>query len=260
MTENIPGAIQAMTVVTIGYPFDTVKSHMQHAHHKNSWQCMKHVFQEKGVRGFYRGATIPYITLIPKRAIQFQVYEKLKGRQVNPYACGLGAALSMCWVSSPMQNTKLNMQVRHKFHSVGDYVKRTYSRHGVLGFYRGFRITLLRDMTFGTLYLGTYSVLKQKFQNGMRLPKDTSLAPFLAGGFSSIFTWSVLLPVDHLKTIFQTNRNETTMNIIRNTPLLHYWRSVGPTVIRVFPVSGISMMTYEFSKQYFITPNTKDYS
>lgn len=244
MVENIPGAMQAISTITVGYPFDTVKSHMQHAHHRNSYECIRHIFQKGGIKAFYRGATIPYVTLIPKRAIQFRVYEHLK-QKYNPYMAGFGAALSMCWISSPMQNIKLNMQIQHKYENALQYLKYTHTHHGILGFYRGFRITLLRDFTFGTIYLGTYSLLKEKFET----QGNRYTGPFLAGGFSSIVTWTILLPIDHIKTIYQTNPQQTITNIIKSTSPLQYWRSIVPTTIRVFPVSGVSMLTYELFKK-----------
>ena len=240
LLHYVPGAVQALSTVTVGYPFDTVKSQMQVQNFKNSWECTKHVYGYGGVRSFYRGASIPYFTLVFKRAIQFHVYEHLKTK-CNPYVAGLGAAVSMCWISSPMQNIKLNMQVKQKYDSVAHFVRARHAAEGIRGFYRGFRITLFRDVTFGSIYLGTYGNLKKVFG-------DSYYSPFFAGGCSSIFTWSILLPIDQIKTIVQTNRRESISSVIRKTPITKYWKSIGPTTLRVFPVSGISMVAYEAAK------------
>lgn len=244
--EYIPGAMQAFSTVSVGYPFDTVKSHMQYTHHKNSITCTKEIFKNHGIRGFYRGASVPYLTLIFKRGIQFRVYEHLK-KEYNPYLAGTGTAISMCWISSPMQNIKLNMQVKqHRYNNPYHFITDTYQKKGILGFYRGFRINLLRDITFGTIYLGTYGTLREKFGKN-----ESYYSPFFAEGCSSILTWSILLPIDHIKTLIQTNKQQTIPNILKKTPIKSYWKSLGPTTLRVFPVAGISMMTYEVCRKIF---------
>jgi hypothetical protein len=242
--EYLPGAIQAFSVITVGYPFDTVKSFMQRKSDGNLKKTVKKIYNSKGAKGFYRGASIPYLTLIVKRGIQFRIYEKIKKQYENTYLAGAGAAISMSWISSPMQNVKVNMQVNNKYKSVYHFIKTRYFAEGILGFYRGFKINFIRDISFGTVYLGTYGFLKNKFGNSY-------YSPFFAGGCSSVLTWCCLLPIDHAKTIIQTRKNTTITSVIRSTPLKSYWRSLSPTIIRIFPVTGTSMVIYEICKKFF---------
>jgi len=241
--DYIPGAVQAAATITIGYPFDTIKSNLQYASlYKNSFACTIDLYKKYGINGFYKGASVPYATLIVKRGIQFTIYEKMKKKYDNSYVGGILAALSMCWISSPMQNIKLNMQVgQENYKNIFHFIKNTYQNKGILGFYRGFRITFIRDLTFGTVYLGTYGFLRDYLGTSY-------YSPFFAGGCSSILTWSILMPIDYIKTVIQTNPTQTIPNIIKTTPLHKFWRGLGPTVLRVFPISGIGMVTYEFAK------------
>ncbi|GAC95649.1 mitochondrial carrier protein [Pseudozyma hubeiensis SY62] len=76
------------TVVTAGtaslvstaasFPFDSVKSRLQVRDYPSIWACAKSVVREEGFRGFFRGVTIPLITISFVRTSSFSIYYNTK--------------------------------------------------------------------------------------------------------------------------------------------------------------------------------------
>ncbi|CCF53988.1 hypothetical protein NDA11_000870 [Ustilago hordei] len=60
------------------FPFDSVKSRLQVRDYPSIWACAKSVVREEGVRGFFRGVTIPLITISFVRTSSFSIYYNTK--------------------------------------------------------------------------------------------------------------------------------------------------------------------------------------
>lgn len=80
------------TIVTAGtasllstiasFPFDSVKSRLQVQHYPRPaiWNCARAVMREEGLGGFFRGVTIPLITITFVRTSSFSIYYGTKER------------------------------------------------------------------------------------------------------------------------------------------------------------------------------------
>ena len=80
------------TIVTAGtasllstiasFPFDSVKSRLQVQHYPRPaiWNCARAVMREEGIGGFFRGVTIPLITITFVRTSSFSIYYGTKER------------------------------------------------------------------------------------------------------------------------------------------------------------------------------------
>ncbi|KAE8216520.1 hypothetical protein CF327_g377 [Tilletia walkeri] len=79
---------QHRTVVTAGtaslvstiasFPFDSVKSRLQVKYYPSIWACGRAVLEEEGIAGFFRGVTIPLITITFVRTSSFSIYYNTK--------------------------------------------------------------------------------------------------------------------------------------------------------------------------------------
>lgn len=58
--------------------FDSVKSRLQVRDYPSIWACAKSVVREEGFRGFFRGVTIPLITISFVRTSSFSIYFNTK--------------------------------------------------------------------------------------------------------------------------------------------------------------------------------------
>lgn len=60
------------------FPFDSLKSRLQVKHYPSIWSCGKAVWKEEGLAGFFRGVTVPMITISLVRTSSFAIYVNTK--------------------------------------------------------------------------------------------------------------------------------------------------------------------------------------
>ena len=250
----IPGAVQATTGLILSYPFDTIKSKLQKypANYTSSWNCFIKTLKNDGTKGLYRGLPAPLTIMAIKRGFQYDFYERLNKSGYNPYFTGALAGCFGTIIGCPMHYVKINMQITNNLkleYNTWDFIKHTYNTKGITPFYKGLKIDCLKEGCFGCLYLGTYGYLRDRFP-------PTPFYHFLSGGVSSIITWTLLFPLDSLRTNIMTNPNNNgivhnfkLMIENQNKPITRLWNGLFPVVIRIFPISAISMVTYEYTRQ-----------
>ncbi len=245
MSENvIPGIISALTTILIGYPFDTIKSKLQINRYGSTNICVKDTYRNGGIKNFYRGVQLPLSLLTIKRAYQYPIYEYLQSeKKMSPWFAGGIAGLSGSLIGCPMHVVKLSMQTfpKEKYPSVYSCVKNIIKKDSWRGLYRGFRVNLVKDVCFSTLYLGTYGTMRKN------LP-DSEFSYFFAGGISSIITWTILFPLDTIRVNIQRDVPWSNIRKLINKPI-KLWSGILPTILRVFPISAFGMLSYEFSRK-----------
>ena len=246
LLEFLPGAIQATTIIAVGFPFDTVKTRMQAGPYVSSIHCFHMTVRNEGVRALYRGVSAPLALHVVKRSYQYYMFEELV-KNHNSYLAGMVTGACGTLLGNPMHVIKTNTQVSDskKYKHAWDFVQQHWAKHRLPGFYKGLGINLIKDMMFGSLYLGTYGEIRKQLPNKPHYN-------FVTGGIASIVSWSILLPIDCLKTMIQTHPEKITIRqAVKSVPTVwHLWRGFWPTMIRVFPVSGAGMMAYECTRKF----------
>lgn len=72
----LAGGTAGMVFGVLSHPVDVVKSTMQtDSSYKNTWECIKHIYRNGGLRAFLSGITPVTIRAFPSQAIGFFVYE-----------------------------------------------------------------------------------------------------------------------------------------------------------------------------------------
>lgn len=126
---------------------------------------------------------------------------------------------------------------------------------GIGGFYRGFRYHLMKDVCFAGLYLGLYAHLKE---GGLRPRPNAAGSPdvppilrsprasaFLSGAVACLATWTVLYPLDTVKTVVQARQTQLlAWANLRNAPRTLY-RGLAASLVKAGPVAGVSMVVYD---------------
>ena len=71
-----------MIAQTLMYPGDTIKRQMQingldktKKKYSSLTNCIKHIYKENGMKGFYPGLSINLIKAVPEATLQFFIYE-----------------------------------------------------------------------------------------------------------------------------------------------------------------------------------------
>jgi len=188
IATNLLAAITAgLMVAAVTSPIWLVKTRMQlqsnvpdagQAHYKNSLDCVKRVYTEEGVGGFYKGLGASLIG-ISESAIQFVLYEKLKlwvltqrGPQNGKYQVsnidtllmGAVAKLIACGITYPHEvlRTRLREQrtpapgQTHRYTGVIQAFKLIAKEEGRAGLYSGMGAHLLRAVPNAAIMFWTY--------------------------------------------------------------------------------------------------------
>lgn len=265
----LPGAAHSIALLSVGYPFDTVKTRLQLRLNSSMWACTAELVREQGPVALYRGAVMPLATLLVKRPLEFAVFEQFnqsfKGEVYAPLLGGCVAGAISAFAGCPFSVVKIQMQATGKdvHATVYDAGLAVWRARGVRGFYRGLRASLYKDIPFAGLYLGTYGHLREalpellphlRSENG----RPSASLSAAAGATSSIATWTLLQPLDTIKTVIQADvlRGKGTeqswvhrvADIARAHGFRGLWAGWGPTALRSVPSSACAMVAYEWTR------------
>lgn len=255
----LPGMAHAASMVAIGYPFDTVKTRLQLQMHPTARSCIWDILTKEGAFAFYRGSALPICTLAVKRPVEFAVFEwfntKMKDSRFAPVVGGALAGVLSAVVGCPFSVVKIQMQSTGKdvHPSVLQAARAVWRVAGARGFGQGVQASVYKEIPFATVYLGTYGNLRKS------LPKS-EWTPALAGGTASMVTWTLLQPLDTLKTVIQASVLNTDVrstgwlqclqDIVRKQGVRGLWAGWAAVAARSIPTSAVAMVAYERAREF----------
>jgi len=162
-------------------------SHTGHANYKSSFDCARRVYQEEGIRGFYKGLGASYLG-IAESAIQFVLYEKMKAallegkRELAPLHTptlsnteymSLAATAKLIAAVSTYPHEVLRTRMReqrvaspdHPFKYTGllQALRLISREEGVAGLYGGMSAHLLRVVPNAAIMFWTYELVVRQF-------------------------------------------------------------------------------------------------
>jgi len=273
-SKALPGTAFACCNIFIGYPFDTVKTRLQLQLHPNSKQCLK----ELGRGGLpalrtslYRGASLPLFALVCKQPFEFATFEYCSARWPGAlgatYIGGLVAGSVGAMVACPFNVAKIWVQSQATakerpslknclLRTVGCTASNSQGKQfsALPAMKEAFKVSIAFQVPFTTAFLGTYGVIRDA------LPKNSMVSTALAGSGSALLTWSVVLPLDVLRTRVQAGamksvetggRPQTLLtelvSVLKAQGVKALWTGWGPISMRAI-TAGISMSAYESLK------------
>ncbi|KAF8557295.1 hypothetical protein OG21DRAFT_1601750 [Imleria badia] len=238
--KSVVCALTASYISTFaGYPLDSLKSRLQTTKTRVSLPKLAGlVYQEEGVKGFYRGLWIPLITISFVRAASFTIYSDTREYCRNHHyfsrnnisdaaiAGGISGALSgslISFGSAPFELVKVRRQLEYSIASSKgvhlakppgtlEAVRDIFRTNGLSGLYIGFRLHFVRDTAGTALYFFEYDALRHllgRQRSGEQgptppwLPIPVSLIPFVCGSFAGVTSWALIYPLDVVKTKIQ---------------------------------------------------------
>jgi solute carrier family 25 (mitochondrial carnitine/acylcarnitine transporter), member 20/29 len=192
----------------------------------------------------------------------------LSSETTRAYLAGCWGGVLQCVVVTPVEYIKCQAQATR--HSIGslEIAKRLVRRHPVwpLGLYRGWWITVIRDVPSYGAYFWAYDASKLmldrvRVQTFGGAPRASADAPFatpvvlLAGAIAGVICWTVTYPAERIKTEIQTASDHAPRADLRMAHVARrLWRQEGPaaftrglgtTVLRAVPVNAVTLYVYE---------------
>ena len=256
LRNGLAGLTNSSLVLLVGYPFDILQITLQNQKlfykTKSTWNGFQYLYQNNGLKGFYRGASIPFIGFSIIRPLQFNLMEILKNKyQSTPltnFGVGFLSGGLFTIINNPIQVLKIKTQTNYL--SPTTNIKSIWKNEGIKGFYRGLGPTFLVDTFFSGIYVGIYYTLRD-YNKG-----DSIWKSFINGSIAHCAGWISLMPIDYVKTNLQ-NRSETinVIDILKKGYQSHgftgFWRGIISACSRGILISGVSMAGYEFVRQKF---------
>lgn len=200
------------------------------------------------------------------------------GGQLNQFIAGCAGGLSCCIPLVPCEVIKCRLQTSVssssstcqtnksslKIHIMDTAyaVRHLYLSEGGMGFYRGLGATLLREVPSIGIYFSVYKGVRE-YINRFERHRDISLSPdsppstlstLLAGGSAGAVSWAIIYPFDVIKTNAQICIGDRPTTWQMGATLYRryggrvFYRGLGTTMLRAFPVNASTFYFYEHFK------------
>eukprot|EP00759_Apiculatamorpha_spiralis_P040556 PhF_6_TR39094/c0_g1_i1/m.58508/K15111/SLC25A26; solute carrier family 25 (mitochondrial S-adenosylmethionine transporter), member 26 len=239
-TALVSGALAGCAVDVALYPIDTIKTRMQST--QGFWAA-------GGFRGIYKGVNVAFIGSMPSAAMFFGTYEHTRrylredigmpAVAADVISAPIGECVA-CFVRVPVETVKQRMQVS-LHHTLSEALVGIYKDKGMLGFYRGYPSTVMREIPFGCIQFPIYEGLKRKM--GQLYTKLGQPVPVygaaICGSCAGAVAAAVTTPLDVVKTRVMLGQESADgrgiasmlVHIGRTEGLEGLFKGVGPRVM-----------------------------
>ena len=159
-----------------------------------------------------------------------------------------------------------------------DCAQKIFAQEGIRGMYKGLMVTALRELPSIGCYFTVYKYMREKLDKAFGAGWGVTSTIF-AGGIAGCASWTVVYPLDVIKTNIQTATLKTPTHealekaAAGSTSVGHtkaaqplgltgtatrlyrqggpgaFFRGLAPTLLRAFPVNGITFLVYERLKR-----------
>jgi len=185
---------------------------------------------------------------------------------------GLGAGLTSAVIATPMEMLKVRLQLQlersssdRQFKNPIDCARQVLRTQGVTGLWTGFTGSLVLRSNFFWMFLSFEGLMRSfsKLQ-GTRYEISTGLSNFLSGGLGSFVFWAWGMPADNIKNRMMsqalvapvghssscTRQPRPSFVSVARGIYTHdgpkgFFRGLGPTFLRAFPVNASAIFVYE---------------
>ena len=235
----IAGMVAGATQCVVLVPTDVVKCRMQLDSSKNM-TFIAHTKKPKSTTSQRSFSTAAKVTYFPSSSSSFS-----SRRQHSSSSTSTSAEQPS---SIPKKQFKGSIDCGIKI----------FQNEGITGLYKGFSVTALRELPSIGVYFSVYRFLREQIDERLG-PAWQTTSTVVAGGFAGCCSWSVVYPLDVIKTNIQVHSFISGSNqggILQTARALYqksgyqtFYRGIGPTMMRAFPVNGITFLCYENLKK-----------
>ncbi|KAF2635361.1 tricarboxylate transport protein, mitochondrial precursor [Massarina eburnea CBS 473.64] len=261
---GVAGGIEAFT----SYPLEFAKTRVQLRSQKgiptprNPFLVVTQVYQKEGLRALYKGCAALVVGSIAKDGVRFLFFDQIKHSFADPetgnlsplrnLAAGMTAGVvASITAVTPTERIKTALiddaRNEKRFRSGLHATSVIWKEHGILGLYRGFAGTTLKQASATAFRMGTYNILKD-YETKRNIPQNT-LVNFANGSVAGIVTTLCTQPFDVIKTRSQSAAGASTLEAVK-TVLLDYgirgfWKGTTMRLGRTVFSGGVLFTSYE---------------
>jgi len=254
----IAGAAAGSSVDLLFFPIDTVKTRLQSA---------QGFLVAGGFRGVYKGLGSVVVGSAPSAAAFFVTYDTLKHAlpapvshpaPINHVLASSAGECVACLVRVPTEVVKSRMQTSAygtAARSSLDVLRYVLRNGGLSALYRGFGITIMREIPFTSLQFPMYEFLKRRLSVSLARSlraHEAAVCGSIAGGFAAAAT----TPLDVLKTRVMLDMRannkrlpsiaERASDIYRTGGLRAFFAGLVPRTLWISAGGSVFLGVYEF--------------
>lgn len=183
-------------------------------------------------------------------------------KYVHPFryfiAGGIAGATSRT-ATAPLDRLKVVLQVQTTRAWIMPAIKKIWKEDGLLGFFRGNGLNVVKVAPESAIKFYTYEMLKSMIANGREEEKRDigTVGRLFAGGIAGAVAQTAIYPLDLLKTRLQTfscegekvpKLGKLTKDIwVHEGPRVFY-KGLVPSLLGIIPYAGIDLAAYETLK------------
>lgn len=263
--------VSSIAAQTVTHPIETVKARMQissevgrqnKGNYSGIGSTIKSIYANEGLPGLYKGIKPAYARELVYSSLRLGLYEpfkkfwKAEGKNVpfwKKFISGSSAGLVAACAANPVDFLKIRMQNwEGENRSVSWHIKTVMSEAGIIGFYRGVQITMIRAMIINGTKLSTYDTIKTSlkkigYKDGLNLQFACSMT-------AGLLMASVSAPFDLARTrVFSQdpkNRKykgliDCLVKTVKNEGPKGLYKGFVPMWGRMGPFTVIQLVTWE---------------
>jgi solute carrier family 25 citrate transporter 1 len=228
------------------------------------------VYRNEGLRALYKGCGALVAGSVAKDAVRFLSFDTIKNafkdRETGTLTPGRNMMAGMTagvvasiFAVTPTERLKTALidDARHdrRYTSSLNAIKTIIREDGILGLYRGFAGTTLKQASATSFRMGSYNIIKD-FEIKRNIPQNTGMN-FLNGAVAGTVTTLLSQPFDTIKTRSQSAKATTTVEAVRGIwsdgGIRAYWRGTVMRLSRTVFSGGVLFTTAEAVSK-IITP------
>ena len=154
--------------------------------------------------------------------------------------------------------SRADQNYKPPFTSIGDCVKKTIAANGVKAPFQGLGATLARNIPANAAYLGSFEHMKMAAaeSRGVAVSELPAWLILGAGGLGGIFYWTLIFPVDVIKSSMQTDAIDkpsrryptmvtTAQKLWAEGGVSRFYRGFTPCIIRAAPANAAMLFTVD---------------
>ncbi|KAF0683395.1 Aste57867_24519 [Aphanomyces stellatus] len=268
--ETAGGIVGAICNVYSGLPFDVAKVRLQTtSDYRGLADCFVKTVHEEGARTLWKGATPALSSAVIENSVLFTAHGVLRrlffGESnttttlLDEALLGSGAAIFSATAITPAEVIKCRLQTSHTASfGVVACMKEVVAQNGVRGLMAGLPAVLLRDVPFNFFFFGAYELYTSSLVHALDASSKRDLHPLAVltcGGLAGATGWSLVFPVDVVKSRMQIGNNVTFRGAVTSVRQTcgprGFYRGWSAAVLRAFPANGCLFLGVEMTHRLF---------
>ncbi|KAG9247026.1 mitochondrial carrier domain-containing protein [Calycina marina] len=264
ISGGIAGGVEAL----VTYPFEFVKTRVQlHSESRskpprNPFKIISQVYYKEGLRALYKGCGALAVGSVGKDAVRFLSFDTVKNVFKDPATGMLSPGRNMLsgmtagifasvFAVTPTERIKTALiddaRYAKRYQSTLHCIKTILREDGMMGLYRGFAGTTMKQASATSFRMGSYNILKD-FQEVNNI-KQNAVVNFVNGSAAGIITTLCTQPFDCIKTRSQSAKATTTIeaiaSIVKDDGIRGFWRGTIMRLGRTIFSGGVLFTTAE---------------